>query len=52
MPRPADWLFTYHYLIAYAGRSPFSRHDALEDAQGQADLLADLMRWTPTSAGP
>jgi len=31
-------------------------HNALDDAQGQADLLAHLMRWTPTpaptSAGP
>ncbi len=88
-PLGFDWLFTYHYLIAYAGRSPFSHgrhidiktlfsaksglpihasvkrgmpkallgsrahtHNALDDAQGQADLLANLMRWTPTPAPP
>ena len=27
-------------------------HNALDDAQGQADLLANLMRWTPTPAPP
>jgi hypothetical protein len=79
-PLGFDWLFTYWYLMAYAGRSPFSHgrhidmktlfsarsgtpihaavkrnmpaallgtrkhtHNALEDAQGQADLLANLM---------
>jgi hypothetical protein len=78
-----DWQFTYHYLIVYAGRSPFGHsahfdmktayallagasvrdavkrnmparllgsrrhtHNALEDAQGQADLLAGLLTWT------
>ena len=88
-PLGFDWLFTYWYLLAYAGRSPFSHgrhidmktlfsaksgvpihasvkrgmpsellgsrahtHNALEDAQGQADLLANLMRWTPTPAPP
>ena len=88
-PLGFDWLFTYWYLMAYAGRSPFSHgrhidmktlfsaksgvpihasvkrgmpsellgsrahtHNALDDAQGQADLLANLMRWTPTPAPP
>ncbi len=83
-PLGFDWLFTYHYLIAYAGRSPFSHgrhidiktlfsarsgkmihastkrampsallgtrehtHNALDDAQGQADLLANLLVWEP-----
>jgi 3' exoribonuclease, RNase T-like len=81
-PLGFDWLFTYWYLLAYAGRSPFSHgrhidiktlfsarsgtpihastkrtmpaallgtrahtHNALDDAQGQADLLANLMLW-------
>lgn len=83
-PLGFDWLFTYWYLMAYAGRSPFSHgrhidiktlfsarsgkmihastkrgmpaallgtrehtHNALDDAQGQADLLANLMIWQP-----
>lgn len=83
-PLGFDWLFTYHYLIAFTGASPFSHgrhvdiktlylakagtgaqgatkrsmapdllgarphtHDALDDAQGQADLLANLMEWRP-----
>jgi hypothetical protein len=81
-PLGFDWLFTYWYLMRFAGRSPFSHgrhvdmktlyaakantsvsrstkrfmpkrllgtrrhtHNALDDAQGQADLLANLMEW-------
>jgi hypothetical protein len=81
-PLAFDWQFVYHYLITYAGRSPFGHsahfdmktayallagtairdavkrnmppsllgsrrhtHNALEDAQGQADLLAGLLTW-------
>jgi Exonuclease len=81
-PLAFDWQFVYHYLIAYAGRSPFGHsahfdmktayavladspvrdavkrnmprsllgsrrhtHNALDDAQGQADLLAGLLTW-------
>jgi len=81
-PLAFDWMFTYHYLVAYAGRSPFGHsahfdmktayalranvavrdavkrrmppeligdrphtHNALDDAKGQADLLAGLLTW-------
>lgn len=81
-PLAFDWQFAYHYLVAYAGRSPFGHsarfdmktayallagtairdavkrnmpasllgprrhtHNALDDAQGQADLLAGLLTW-------
>lgn len=87
-PLGFDWLFTYWYLLAYAGRSPFSHgrhidiktlftaqsgtpihaavkrnmghellgdrphtHNALDDAQGQADLLANLLRRVLPPAG-
>jgi hypothetical protein len=87
-PLGFDWLFTYWYLMAYAGRSPFSHgrhidmktlftaqsgtpihaatkrrmgpellgerphtHNALDDAQGQADLLANLLRRALPPAG-
>jgi DNA polymerase III epsilon subunit-like protein len=82
-PLAFDWQFTYHYLVVFAGRSPFGHsahfdmktayallagvavrdsakrtmprdllgsrrhtHNALEDAQGQADLLAGLLTWS------
>jgi Exonuclease len=81
-PLAFDWQFVYHYLVVYAGRSPFGHsahfdmktayallagtavrdavkrnmpsellgsrrhtHNALDDAQGQADLLAGLLTW-------
>ncbi|MDA0172974.1 hypothetical protein OJ998_27985 [Solirubrobacter taibaiensis] len=87
-PLGFDWLFTYWYLMAYAGRSPFSHgrhidiktlftaqsgtpihaavkrnmghellgdrphtHNALDDAQGQADLLANLLKRVLPPAG-
>ena len=36
----------------YAELKPISDQNALDDARGQADLLANLMRWTPTPAPP
>jgi DNA polymerase III epsilon subunit-like protein len=86
-PLAFDWQFTYHYLVVYAGRSPFGHsahfdmktayallagtavrdavkrnmsaellgsrrhtHNALDDAQGQADLLAGLLTWQHTGS--
>jgi hypothetical protein len=86
-PLAFDWQFTYHYLLVYAGRSPFGHsahldmktayalragtavrdavkrnmprgllgsrrhtHNALDDAQGQADLLAGLLTWPGADA--
>ena len=79
-PLGFDWQFAYHYMVVYAGRSPFGHsahfdiktgfavlarvglreatkrnmppallgsrrhtHNALDDARGQADLLAGLL---------
>jgi hypothetical protein len=88
-PLGYDWMWVYHYLMAFAGQSPFSHgrhvdmktlyaqkahaaisrstkrympksllgerkhtHNALDDAQGQAELLANLMAWDPTGDLP